>query len=113
MKRGYLALSIIASICLLSYFVTSNVSERAENLARLAQAACENRSNIENMVNEWKESRDFFSFFVSHNHLEPIDYRIDSMPFVSKDEQQESCAEIVAYANEIKDLISLSFYNVF
>ena len=60
-----------------------------------------------------EEQQKLFSLFVSHEHLEPIDYRIDGLDYVSKDERQESCAEVMAYAKEIRELIQLSFYNVF
>lgn len=113
MKRGYIALGIIAAICLLSYFATNAVAVRAEKLEQLAKAASSDEKNIQAMEDEWKSSRNFFSFFVSHAHLEPIDYRIDGLDYVSKDERQESCAEVIAYAKEIKELISLSLYNVF
>lgn len=113
MKRGYIALGIIAAICLLSYVVTGAVDSKAERLEQLAKAACTDEKYIEAMTDEWEKSRDFFSFFVSHTHLEPIDYRIDGLDYVAEDERLESCAEIVAYAKEIRELISLSFYNVF
>ncbi len=113
MKRGYIALGIIAAICLLSYFATSAVVVRAEKLEQLARAACTDEKSIQTMADEWESSRNFFSFFVSHTHLEPIDYRIDGLDYVSKDERQESCAEVVAYAKEIKELIALSLYNIF
>ncbi len=113
MKRGYIALGIIAAISLLSYFATNAVATRAEKLEQLAKAACTDEKSIQAMTDEWESSRNFFSFFVSHAHLEPIDYRTEGLDYVSKDERQESCAEIVAYAKEIKELISLSLYNVF
>ncbi len=113
MKRGYIALGIIAAICLLSYFVTSSIGTRAAKLEQLARAACENEEYIDDMTAEWEKSRDFFSYFISHAHLEPIDYRIDGLDYVSKDERLESCAEIIAYAKELSELVSLLLYNVF
>ena len=113
MKRGIIALILIAAIALLSFIASSRVIEKADELRKVALCACESDEYIEPLKKIWKENRNFFSLFVSHVHLEPIDERIDSIELVTPDEIKESCAEIVAYAEELGELMKPSVYNVF
>lgn len=113
MKRGYIALGIIAAIALLSGFATSAVTARADKLEQLAAAACKNEEYIDDMQAEWEKNREFFSCFISHMHLEPIDYRIEGLDYVGKDEKIKRCTEITACAKELSELFSLSLFNIF
>ena len=113
MKRGIIALVLVALIGVMSFFTSRAVIRKADELKATALSACENEEYIEPLKNIWEENRSFFSLFVSHIHLEPIDERIDSIDLVTPDEVRESCAEIVAYAEEIGELMKPSVYNIF
>ncbi len=113
MKRGIIALILIALIGVMAFFTSKAVIKKAEELKTAALSACESDEYIEPLKNIWEESRSFFSLFVSHIHLEPIDERIDSIELVTPDELKESCAEIVAFAKEIGELMKPSVYNIF
>ena len=113
MKRGIIALILIAAIGVLSFSASKAVIEKADKLESAAQEACKNEQYIEQLKTVWEDNKDFFSLFVSHIHLEPIDERIDSIELVTSDEVKESCAEIVAYAEEIGELMKPSVYNIF
>ncbi|MBQ2812737.1 MAG: hypothetical protein IKK49_00595 [Clostridia bacterium] len=113
MNRGIIALVIIAAIGLLSVLAGNEVIDRAAALKEAALYACEDEKFIGPLKDSWEQNKDFFSLFVSHVHLEPIDQRINSIDYVSRDEIEESCAEIIAFADEIGELVKPSLYNVF
>lgn len=113
MKRGIIALILIAAIGVFSFSASKAVIEKADELESAAQAACKNEQYIEQLKDVWEDNKDFFSLFVSHIHLEPIDQRLNSIELVTPDEITESCAEIAAFAEEIGELMKPTLYNVF
>lgn len=113
MKRGIIALVLIAAIITMSFLASKAVIAKADEIKAAAQAACESKESPEALKAIWEKNKNFISLFVGHTHLEPIDLRLNSIALVTPDEIKESCAEIVAYAEEIGELMKPSVYNIF
>lgn len=113
MKRGIIALVLIAAIITMSFLASKSVIAKADEIETAAQAACENTENTKTLKTVWENNKNFISLFVGHTHLEPIDLRLNSIELMTPDEIKESCAEIVAYAEEISELMKPSLYNIF
>ena len=113
MKRGIIALVLIAAIIAMSFLASKAVTAKADEIETAAQAACESKESTKALKAVWEKNKKFISLFVGHTHLEPIDLRLSSIELMTPDEIKESCAEIVAYAEEIRELMKPSVYNIF
>ena len=113
MKRGITAAIILIAVFLLALASTKIITVKAENLVELTKEVYSGKQSIETLQTEWKKQMNWFSLFLAHSHLDPIETAIEELGYISEEEKEKNFAQLAAELGGIAEHISLSLYTVF
>ncbi len=110
--------TLIAIILLLVVLVTAVTSSiflgrQTEELLTLAEKALNNESAAVDLVGAWDEKQIFFSVFLGHDHFESLNSSMRVLPYLTREDYRQACAETIVKLKELKGHISFSFKNLF
>lgn len=113
MKRGITAAIILIAVFLISFAATKIITVKAEDLVELTKEVYSGKQSIETLQAEWKKQMNWFSLFLAHSHLDPIETAIEELAYISEEEKEKNYAQLIAELDGIAGHISLSLYTVF
>ncbi len=113
MKRCIAAVVILVLVICASLTTAKIINTKADSMLELTRQVYSQNEGSEKLKDEWKKSSIWFSLLIDHGHLEPISAKISELEYLSEEDKQENCAQLLAQLQEIKEHIAFSLYTVF
>ncbi len=113
MKRGSVALIILAFIIVLGVTVNTVIVQKAQNLQSCADAAANDKANLTALEKEWKKQKIFFLVFADYNSIDSIDKGIAALRYADEDSYRFLCFQTAYDFALLAEETALSFGNVF
>lgn len=113
MKRGLIAVILLALIVTTAAISSVVLTKRLDTLSSLAENALGSEENAKKLEDGWEKNRVLFSVFIGHNHFEQLNADACALKYLEGEEYRTVCADIIVRLDELKDHVSFSIGNLF
>ena len=113
MNRTVAAVILLLLVLASALGSSTLLRRQTDELLALAGQALRDETSASELVEAWEKRQTVFAIFLGHNHFESLNSAVRVLPYLTKEEYREACAQAIVKLEELDSHISFSLKNLF